>query len=80
MLKTPVTVFLPRDGGAYPSGFVPLVTYGKQYERTKAGKERKPVKLLYSNGNQCVLTARHVARALTAADTLCFRCSYDLLL
>ena len=58
MLKTPVTVFLPRDGGAYPSGFVPLVTYGRQYERTKAGKERKPVKLLYSNGNQCVPHAR----------------------
>ena len=85
MLKTPVTVYLPRDGGAYPSGFVPLVTYGKQFERTKAGKERKPVKLLYSNGNQCVLTKRRVSRALVAADAFCFRfrcsrCSYDLLL
>ena len=57
MLKTPVTVYLPRDGGPYPAGFVPLVTYGKQFEKTKSGKTRKPVKLLYSNGNQCVPAA-----------------------
>ena len=68
MLKTPVTVFLPNSNGAL--GFVPLVTYGKQFEKTKAGKERKPVKLLYSNGNQCVAVGRRL-RVFLCADARC---------
>lgn len=75
MLKTPITVFLPRDGGI---GQVPLVTYGKQFEKTKSGKLRKPVKLLYSNGNQCV-SRRRFRRACSALTRASAR-SYDLLL
>ena len=50
LLRQPVTVYLPADGGR-SLGYVPLVSYGTQFATTKSGKERKKVKLLYSNGN-----------------------------
>ncbi len=56
MLKQPIRVYLPAAGGGL--GYRPLVTYGSQFEVVKStGKKRAPVKLLYSNGNQCVAPA-----------------------
>ena len=84
MLKVPVAVYLPQGSGAYPTGFARLVTYGEKFAKTKSGKERQPVKLLFNGSNQCVPAhararcqreaARADARALPCRD------SYDLLL
>jgi hypothetical protein len=53
MLRVPIVVYLPEGGGAYPAGYYPLVTYGEEFQTTKAGKQRRPVKLLYNGHNQC---------------------------
>ena len=48
LLKQPVTVYL-APGNAL--GYRALVTYGEKYELKKNGSKRRPIKLLYSNGN-----------------------------
>ena len=50
LLRQPVTIYLPADGGR-SLGYTPLVSYGTQFATTKSGQPRKKVKLLYSNGN-----------------------------
>jgi hypothetical protein len=48
MLKIPIFIYLTQDG----SSFIPIQKYGEKF--TKAGKDwvkRRPVRLLYVNGN-----------------------------
>lgn len=80
MLRLPITVYLPAGSAGGGMGFVPLVTYGEEFAKTKAGKERPPVRLLYSDGNQCAprllrvpaaLHARALSRALCVTDCVC---------
>lgn len=64
LLRQPVTVYLPTGGGL-SAGYTPLVTYGDKFSKTKAGAARRPLRLLYSNGNQlrrAVCCARGAAR------------------
>ncbi|KAK2075934.1 hypothetical protein QBZ16_001270 [Prototheca wickerhamii] len=50
MLKVPIVVYTPTEHGA--SKYAILYKAGEQYERPGKGwKARKPVCLLYSNGN-----------------------------
>ncbi len=42
-MQVPLTVYVPEPTGA--KGFKPIATFGDSY------KKRRPVRLLYSNGN-----------------------------
>jgi len=42
LLRTPVTVYLQPSNVL---GYRPLITFGQQFELTKTGKVRKPIKL-----------------------------------
>ena len=56
MLKVPIYVYLPKDSG---DGFIPIQKYGEKYSKAgKDWKKRRPVRLLYSNGNHYELLVK----------------------
>jgi hypothetical protein len=65
LLKQPVTVYVPAAGGR-ALGYSPIVSYGTQFSTSKSGKERKFVKLLYSNG--CVRWALQMSHHAAAGQ------------
>ena len=69
LLKQPVTVYVPAAGGR-ALGYSPIVSYGTQFSTSKSGKERKFVKLLYSNGCvRCALLC-HTTTILCRGDVI----------
>jgi len=48
LLRRPVAIYLQK---ANELGYRRLITFGERFETTKSGAARKPVKLLYSQGN-----------------------------
>lgn len=53
MLQTPIIVYVPDDPNRPAvSGFVPIQSYGEEFRKKhKERKARKPLRLLYVNGN-----------------------------
>lgn len=49
LLKTPIRVYLPDERVGF--GYTPLVTYGEKFSKTKSGKDKKVVRLLYNGKN-----------------------------
>ncbi|KAK9819967.1 hypothetical protein WJX72_004558 [[Myrmecia] bisecta] len=53
MLKVPIIVYqTAAEQGRHDAGFVPIVKYGEEWAKSsKQRKARRPVRLLYTNGN-----------------------------
>ncbi|EFN58326.1 hypothetical protein CHLNCDRAFT_142358 [Chlorella variabilis] len=60
MLRVPILVYIPsrEAGSSGRPGFVAIQRYGEQHSKTKAGKRRKAVRLLYSGSNHYDLLLR----------------------
>ncbi|PRW56548.1 OTU domain-containing [Chlorella sorokiniana] len=52
MLRVPILVYIPsREAGKSGRGFVVIQQYGDKWSKTKSGKAKRPVRLLYSGSN-----------------------------
>lgn len=53
MLSVPIYVYVAKsDAGRSGHGYVPIQKYGEEFSKPKKnGKKRRPVRLLYTNGN-----------------------------
>lgn len=52
LLRTPIFVYLSQSEQGTGEGFVPIQKYGERYQKKgKSHKARKPLRLLYTQGN-----------------------------